>query len=108
MEVQEQEFASSHENDSDEQLGACLRACARVIGDSPWRREIVGGRLIERRFGSWENALRSAGLPMPSHPDKLAAFARYQEEVARQKELYRQKKAEKKKKVQMKKEKQTV
>ena len=108
MEVQEQEFACSHEHDSDEQLESCLRTCARVIGHSPWRREIVGGSLIERRFGSWENALRSAGLPMPSHPDKLAAFARYQEEVARQKELYRQKKAEKKKKVQMKKEKQTV
>ena len=96
LDTQEQQFSSLHEGDSDGQLLAYLRWCAKRLGHTPWPREIPGGILLEERFGSWENACLLARLPKPDTPDKLACFIRYQEEVERQKEVYRQKKAEKK------------
>lgn len=100
LEAQEQEFASSRSLDSDEQLLDYLRFCASVLQHTPWPREIVGGSLIEQRFGSWPNALLKAKLPAPNLPDKVTGFARYQEETQRQKVLYREKKAAKKQKAQ--------
>ena len=96
IETQEQAFTVSRGSDSDEQLLSYLRFCTGVLGHTPWPREIVGGSLIEDRFGSWENALIKAKLPKPETLDKLSAFVRYQEEVERQKVVYRQKKAAKK------------
>lgn len=93
---QEQAFRGARGGDTDEQLLAYLSRCAKELGHTPWPREIVGGRLIEERFGTWENALREARLPLPHTPDKVSGFARIQEETQRQKLLYRQKKAEKK------------
>ena len=103
LEAQEQEFASNRNSDSDEQLLDYLRFCASVLQHTPWPREIVGGSLIEQRFGTWEAALLKAKLPLPTTPDKVTGFARYQEETQRQKELYRIKKAEKKQKAQQRK-----
>ena len=102
IEAQEQEFARNRGSDSDEQLLCYLQFCAKLLGHTPWPREIVGGSLLEQRFGSWENALHKAKLPKPTTLDKLNAFARYQEEVARQKVVYREKKATKKLKAQQK------
>ena len=96
LDAQEQEFAKNRGGDSDEQLLAYLQFCAALLGHTPWSREIIGGRLIEDRFGSWEKALAKAKLPKPTTQDKLTGFARYQEEVERQKVVYRQKKAAKK------------
>ena len=96
IEAQEQEFASNRSDDSDEQLLAYLRFCALHLSHTPWPGEIVGGKLIESRFGSWEIALRMAGLPKPTTQNKLVCFARYAEEAERQKVLYREKKAVKK------------
>ena len=96
IEAQEQEFAQNRGGDSDEQLLCYLQFCAKLLGHTPWPREIVGGSLIVQRFGSWGNALMKANLPKPSIPDKLTSFIRYQEEVERQKILYRKKKAAKK------------
>ena len=96
LDAQEQEFAKNRGGDSDEQLLAYLQFCAELLGHTPWSREIIGGRLIENRFGSWEKALAKAKLPKPTTQDKLTGFARYQEEVERQKVVYRQKKAAKK------------
>lgn len=100
LEAQEQEFAQYRGNDSDEQLLGYLCFCASLLGHTPWPREIVGGSMIEARFGSWETALANAKLPMPTTPDKLTGFARYQEEEERQKAAYREKKAAKKQKAQ--------
>ena len=112
LETQEQEFAQNRGGDSDEQLLAYLQFCAELLGYTPWSREIVGGRSIEDRFGSWEKALTKAKLPKPTTQDKLTGFARYIEETERQKAVYRQKKAAKKQKAQqrqrMQKEKQSV
>lgn len=100
LDAQEQEFAALRGEDSDEQLLEYLRYCASVLNHTPWPREIVGGGLIEQRFGSWPNALLKAKLPMPKTSDKVSGFARYQEEIERQKVLYREKKAEKKQRAQ--------
>ena len=96
LEAQEQEFSKNRGGDSDEQLLAYLQFCAELLGHTPWSREIVGGRSIEDRFGSWDKALAKAKLPKPTTQDKLTGFARYHEEVERQKVVYRQKKAAKK------------
>lgn len=100
LEAQEQEFALHRSADSDEGLLAYLCYCATVLNHTPWPREIVGGSLIEQRFGTWQNALLKAKLPMPSMPDKISGFARYQKETARQKMLCREKKAAKKQRAQ--------
>ena len=98
LEAQEQEFTRNRNGDSDEQLLDYLRFCASVLQHTPWPREMVGGSLIEQRFGTWQNALLKAKLPMPNTPDKVTGFARHQEETERQKVLYREKKAAKKQK----------
>ena len=112
LEAQEQEFAQNRGGDSDEQLLAYLQFCTQLLGHTPWPREIVGGSMIEARFGSWETALANAKLPMPTMPNKLTGFTRYTEETERQKIVYREKKAAKKQKAQqqikMQKEKQSV
>ena len=100
LEAQEQAFASQHTLDSDEQLLMYLRQCAATLRHTPWPREIVGGNLIERRFGTWQAALCLAKLPLPNTPDKITVFIRYQEEAERQKVIYREKKAAKKQKAQ--------
>jgi len=96
LEAQEQEFAQNRGSDSDEQLLAYLQFCTQLLGHTPWPREIVGGSLIEQRFGSWEHALSAAGLPYPYGENKPAVFLRVEQEEARQKEIYRRRKAEKK------------
>ena len=100
LEAQEQEFACNRGNDSDEQLLGYLCFCASLLGHTPWPWEIVGGSMIEARFGSWETALANAKLPLPTTPDKLTGFTRYVEETKRQKLVYREKKAAKKQKAQ--------
>ena len=51
------EFILDHQNDSLEQLSAYLKACMDDIGHAPAKVEIIGGDLIEYRFGSWAQAL---------------------------------------------------
>ena len=96
LEQQEQEFRQQHESDTDEQLLAYLRAWAIRLHHSPWPDEIVGGRFIQERFGSWNRALALARLPAPKTANQKKSFVRIQNEVERQKEVYRQRKAEKK------------
>ena len=100
LEAQEQEFAQNRGGDSNEQLLSYLQFCAKALGHTPWPREIVGGSVIEKRFGSWETALAKANLPKPVTQDKVTGFARYIEETQRQKVIYREKKATKKQKAQ--------
>lgn len=96
LEAREEEFRKEHESDTDAQLLAYLRLCAVKLQHTPWPGEILGGTVIEERFGSWENALTSANLPRPRNENKMSSFRRVKEEEARQKEIYRQRKAEKK------------
>ena len=96
LEKQEQEFLEVHSSDTDEQLLAYLHRNALQLGHTPWPGEITGGSYIERRFGTWKNALCQAKLPWTSTPDNLSNFARIQEERTKQEAIYRRKKAEKK------------
>jgi len=96
LEAREEEFRKEHGSDPDGQLIAYLRLCAAKLQHTPWPLEILGGSVIAERFGSWENALKAAGLPRPLEENKPANFRRVQQEEARQKEIYRQRKAEKK------------
>ena len=96
LEDQEQEFIRNRSGDSEEQLLSYLQFCANLLGHTPWPREIIGGRMIEERFGSWDAALKKAKLPRPTTPDKPSCFARYYQERERQKQVYREKKAAKK------------
>ena len=73
-----------------------LRACAIRLHHTPWPGEIVGGKLILERIGSWERAVMLAKLPAPRTANQQKNFARVQEETERQKEAYRKRKAEKK------------
>ena len=96
LEQQEQEFREQHKEDTDQELLMYLRACAIRLHHTPWPGEIVGGKLILERIGSWERAVILAKLPAPCGQNQQKNFARVQEETERQKEVYRKRKAEKK------------
>ena len=95
LEQQEQDFRQQHAQDSDEQLLAYLRAWAIRKQHTPWPGEIVGGKFIQERFGSWNRALLLARLPAPKTANQSKSFARVREETEKQKEIYRQRKAKK-------------
>lgn len=92
----EAEFEEAYKSASNKELLDYLRNCAVTLKHSPWPREIIGGRYIEKRFGTYKTALREAELPNPKHADLFENFSRVQEEVEIQKVAYRKKKAEKK------------
>lgn len=96
LEDQEQEFREQHEENTDQELLMYLRSCAMRLHHTPWPGEIVGGRLILERMGSWERAVMLAKLPAPRGQNQQKNFVRIQEETERQKEIYRKRKTEKK------------
>ena len=96
LEQQEQVFRQQHEADTDEQLLLYLRGWAARLQHTPWPGEIVGGRMIQERFGSWSRALELARLPAPRTENQGKFFARVQQETETQKEIYKKRKAEKK------------
>ena len=100
LQAQEEQFELEHGSDTDGQLADHLRGCAQRLGHSPWPKEIVGGEMICRRFGSWDRALEAARLPRPVTANRLSQFIRYQETVEQQKLLYRERKAMKKERAQ--------
>ena len=95
LEEQEERFEEIHGKDTDEALILYLQDRARELGYSPRYKEIIGWRLLEQRFGVWNEALQKAGL-IPAARCPVTKLPRIVEETEKQKELYRQKKAEKK------------
>jgi len=95
LEEQEALFERDHGQDPDEELLAYLRTSAGELGYSPRYKEIIGWRLLEQRFGGWNEALQKAGL-IPAARCPVTKIPRILAETERQQELYRQKKAEKK------------
>lgn len=51
------QFILAHQNDTREQLTAYLKACMEDLGHAPAKVEVIGGDLIEYRFGSWKKAI---------------------------------------------------
>lgn len=95
LEEQEDLFEQAHGQDTDEELILYLQGCTKKLGYSPRYKETIGWRLLEQRFGGWNEALQQANLiPGPRCP--VTKLPRIMEETEKQKELYRQKKAEKK------------
>ena len=50
-------FVLEHQNDTLEQLSAYLSACMDTLGHVPAWTEVLGGDLIDLRFGGWAQAL---------------------------------------------------
>ena len=94
LERQEAGFAREHETDSDDALLEYLCRRAGELGHSPRYKEVVGWKLIGQRFGSWNEALRAAGLTTPA-ACPVTKLPRIIQETENQKTLYRQKKQEK-------------
>ena len=83
------EFALAHQNDSLEQLKSYLQDCAKKLGRTPTRTEIVGGEFIDYRFGSWKSAVEGVGewkSSMEYFPKPLENTKLYQAELRVQRE----------------------
>jgi hypothetical protein len=96
LEAKHNAFAKSHAQDTDQQLIAYIRTCARQLGHAPHQKEIIGWPMITDRFGTWGDALRAAKLQFPSTPNTPAQFAIMRIEVEEQKRIYRERKNQKK------------
>lgn len=96
LEEKERVFTVEHQESTDEELLGYLRDCAKELKHSPFQIEVVGGKLIARRFGCWSQALRKADL-LPVY-GKVPGFTKrliVQKEYAIQEKLYRAEKAAK-------------
>ncbi len=64
--------------EDDRALLAPLLERARELGRTPVRREVESADAIKRRFRTWGNAVRAAGLPWVNFPEqrRLAEEAR--------------------------------
>ena len=84
----EELFQSEHAQDTDEELCRYVFACARQIGHSPAACEVIGGKYISVRFGTWEKALKAAGLTpavqTPRHERRLI----FRQELELQKQVF--------------------
>ena len=98
LDEKEKQFASKHDSDTDAQLAAYLRQCAMMLSHTPHAKEIVGWQYLLKRFGTWEQAIRTARLPLPTTPNTPSRFQLVLDEYEHQQALYRRKKAEKKQK----------
>lgn len=96
LEAKHNAFAQEHAQDTDQQLIAYIRSCARQLGHAPHQKEIIGWPMITARFGTWGNALYAAKLQFPRTPNTPSQFAIMVNEVEEQKRIYRERKSQKK------------
>jgi hypothetical protein len=92
---QQREFEALHRSDTDADLIEYLRRCAEEIGHAPNACEVIGGTNLHQRFGSWDRALRLAGLGRPGQAPDFHRRWIYKQEKQRQIDLH---KAEKRRK----------
>ena len=58
-------FARDNADSPEPQLLEYVRICARELGHTPHRNELVGGDWIAERLGGWQEVCRRAELPQP-------------------------------------------
>ena len=93
------EFLLDHQNDTLEQLSAYLSACMDTLGHVPAWTEVLGGDLIDLRFGGWALALHTigqTGYDDAQEPPRVEDTQLFRNEYDRQRVLDKQKKLEKK------------
>lgn len=88
--ILEEQFASEHTSDTNEQLLEYLRSCSRELGHTPNIREVIGGRYIVERFGDWLIAVRRAGLPAAKKGPSPVNCEIYKREFQQQKQLFQE------------------
>ena len=88
------QFAQDHAHTSKRQLLDYIIACAKNLGHSPHKDEVIGGSYIVYRFGVWANALAEAGLPPCGKAPALNRRKIYRDELKVQAVLWRQEKAD--------------
>ena len=91
-------FEAEHENDSDSMLLNAIRDRAKELGYVPYPAECIAYKLIIRRFGSWDKALRLAHLSRPVGARRLRETNLYRQEYRNQQKLHRREKEQKKRK----------
>ena len=89
-------FEAEHENDTDNMLLNAIRDRAKELGYVPYPAECTAYKLVIRRFGSWEKALRLAHLSRPVGARRLRETQLYQKEYRNQQKLHRREKEQKK------------
>lgn len=86
MRQNEIDFAEQHQNDSDEEIFAYVRAWAERLKRTPDCVEVLGGSYIKKRFrNDWRRVLHLSGLPgFEDCPPKLHKRPIYQDEAKKQ------------------------
>lgn len=89
------EFAKVNAETGNEELLAYLKKCAAELGHHPHMEEVIGGSFIAKRFGTWQTAMKLAGLmPLGVKPQPNRRMI-YKKELKIQAALYRQAKKQK-------------
>ena len=94
------EFILAHQSDSLKELAQYLRECKEKLGHVPAQSEVLGGDLLELRFGSWKMALIFCGFEnfkgVALSDLSLERTALFRAEYDRQSELHVQAKKDRK------------
>ena len=82
------------------ELALYLHRCRLQLGHPPARTEVIGGELLELRFGTWANALLKIGVEdgyaIQKQTPALEQTQLFREEYEAQRKLDRKKKVERK------------
>lgn len=81
------DFAERMEEKPDEELLVYLKACAGKLGYTPCVSEVIGGKYIALRFGSWVRAISLAGLKKPGKAPASRHTKIYKDEYKQQMHL---------------------
>ena len=93
LQKKEDRFAQEHKDDTDQQLLEYLHLFAKELGHTPNACEMIGGRLIEKRFGDWNRAVLLAGLSWPQSAPPMQSRLIYRQEKMQQERTFTQDRA---------------
>ena len=88
------QFAQDNAHTSKRELRDYVLACAKDLGRSPHKDEVIGGAFIAYRFGAWANVLAEAGLSPCGKAPALNRRKIYRDELKVQAMRWKQEKAD--------------